>query len=37
MKGEVGVYLVEVDESKCIGCGACASDCPQNVYDLVDE
>ena len=30
------MYLVEVDETKCVGCGACASDCPQNVYELVD-
>ena len=30
------MYLVEVDETKCVGCGACASDCPQNVYEIVD-
>lgn len=36
MEGERVVYLVEVDESQCVGCGACASDCPQGVYDLVD-
>lgn len=30
------MYLVEVDETKCVGCGACASDCPQNVYESVD-
>ncbi len=25
-----------VDEKKCIGCGACISVCPQNVFELKD-
>lgn len=28
------MYMVQVDDSKCIGCGACASDCPQNCYEM---
>ncbi|MCK4497051.1 MAG: 4Fe-4S binding protein [Candidatus Aenigmarchaeota archaeon] len=25
-----------VDKKKCIGCGACVSVCPQNVFELKD-
>lgn len=25
-----GKYKIKVDESVCIGCGACASECPEN-------
>ncbi len=38
--GEAGNFEVEliqspryVDESKCVGCGACAEECPEKVYD----
>ena len=30
------MFLVEVDEATCVGCGACASNCPQNVYEMLD-
>ena len=28
--------IPEVDKEKCIGCGACVSVCPQNVFELKD-
>ncbi len=28
-------YKVEIDVKKCIGCGACASQCPDN-FELVE-
>ena len=30
------MYMVEVSEEACVGCGECASNCPQNVFDMVD-
>ncbi len=26
---------IDVDESKCIGCGECVRVCPNNVYEIV--
>ena len=26
----------KVDKKKCIGCGACVSVCPQNVFEMKD-
>lgn len=28
--------IPEVDEKKCIGCGACVSVCPQSVFEIKD-
>ncbi|MEK6832981.1 MAG: ferredoxin [Nanoarchaeota archaeon] len=28
--------MVKVDKEKCIGCGACASTCPQ-VFEMTDD
>ena len=35
--GRVPGYVFEVDEDKCVGCGACIALCPVNVLDLVDR
>ncbi len=29
--------IPQVDKEKCIGCGACVSVCPQNVFELKDS
>ncbi|MBA7520376.1 Ferredoxin-2 [subsurface metagenome] len=26
-----------VDESCCVGCGACVDVCPEDVYELIDD
>lgn len=30
------VYIVEVDEEKCEGCGECAESCPAGMFELED-
>jgi len=31
------MYLVEVDNDKCIGCGECVEVCPVDVFELQEE
>ena len=33
---ENGYWMVDVDESKCIGCGMCYTVCPDFVYNIAD-
>jgi NAD-dependent dihydropyrimidine dehydrogenase PreA subunit len=30
------VYVVKVDQDTCSGCGACADNCPNQVFDMVN-
>ena len=30
-------FAIELDQSKCIGCGRCYKVCPRNVLDLVER
>ena len=29
-------YKITINHDDCIGCGACTSDCPLNVFELID-
>lgn len=31
------MYIVKVDEEKCVGCGECIDICPEEVFELKDE
>ena len=37
IEGEEILYEVNVDAEKCIGCGECVDNCPDDVYELQDE
>ena len=30
-------FILDLDQSKCIGCGRCFKTCPRDVFDLVDR
>ncbi len=34
--GNADHKIPEVDKGKCVGCGACAGVCPQNVFEMKD-
>ena len=36
-KDTSGDFFITVDTDKCDGCGDCVSDCPANVFEVVDE
>jgi NAD-dependent dihydropyrimidine dehydrogenase PreA subunit len=36
-KRRVGMYKIEVDEEKCIGCEECVNICPVDVYEMKNE
>lgn len=33
----VPAFVMEIDQSSCIGCGRCFKVCPRDVFDLVDR
>lgn len=33
----VPAFVIEIDQSSCIGCGRCFKVCPRDVFDLIDR
>jgi Nif-specific ferredoxin III len=31
------VFVVDLDQKRCIGCGRCYKSCPRNVFELVER
>lgn len=31
------MFVVDVDQEKCVGCGKCAANCPKKVFDMAGD
>jgi NAD-dependent dihydropyrimidine dehydrogenase PreA subunit len=36
-KSELLSLTIEIDHDKCTGCGNCVTECPSEVFELLDE